>query len=150
MKIEIGKQYIIRNAYKKTVVEFSTFYKDDIEMNRELTWRSGEFLVTVNNEIEADYIKNSLTSEDPYARFNFSVFDEYELLETFDGVADELWSDDDEELAEQLSDQYWDSEELQDEYFDIVDWLESTGWEWDDNTIYIAGQIDAEEYIEGN
>jgi len=150
VKIEIGKQYIIRNAYKKTVVEFSTFYKDDIEMNRELTWRSGEFLVTVNNEIEADYIKNSLTSEDPYARFNFSVFDEYELLETFDGVADELWSDDDEELAEQLSDQYWDSEELQDEYFDIVDWLESTGWEWDDNTIYIAGQIDAEEYIEGN
>ena len=63
MKFEIGKEYVIGNKYKKSVEEFSFLNREKDRMVIEILWRSGEWLVTPQDEDECEILQDAYDNE---------------------------------------------------------------------------------------
>lgn len=140
MKFEIGKEYVIGNKYKKSVEEFSFLNKGKSRFVIEILWRSGEWLVTPQDEDECMILQDAYDNEDDLEM----CFQEMEFLYTDDGIYEEFkfYGDleDDEEEQERLREGYWEEGYC---------FLEEEGYTELDPETYIIGGIRAEEHTRG-
>jgi len=135
MKFEIGKEYVIGNKYKKSVEEYQYLRKPGCNFVIETLWRSGEWLVTPQDEDECMILQCSYDDEDDIEM----CFQEIEFLYTDDGISEEFkfygTLEDDEEEQERIQEGFYDEG-----FF----FLEDDGWEELDPEMYIRGGIRAE------
>ena len=140
MKFEIGKEYVIGNKYKKSVEEFSFLNKEKNRMVIEILWRSGEWLVTPQNEDECEILQDAYDNESDME----VCFEEMEFLYTDDGIYEEFkfYGDIafDEDEQERLREGYYDEGYC---------FLEEEGYTELDPETYIIGGIRAEEHNRG-
>lgn len=138
MKFEIGKEYVIGNKYKKSVEEFSFLRKVDSDEHFviETLWRSGEWLVTPQNEDECQILQDAYDNEETLE----VCFEEMEFLYTDDGIYEEFrwYGNLEENEAEQdrIKEGWYDEGYL---------FLETDGFYEMDPEVYIIGGIRAEE-----
>lgn len=112
------------NLYKKTYVETVELVKENCPTLRHyIVWRAGTQTITPQTEDEVATLIDA-QSEDFDDIFDFADFSEVEFDSTWDGCSEDLVSDDDPEYADETRDKYYDDEELNDEYFSIVEYLE--------------------------
>ena len=136
MKFEIGKSYVIGNKYKKSVEEFQYLRKDDCNFVIETLWRSGEWLITPQDEDECNILQSSYDLEEDME----VCFQEMEFLYTDDGIYEEFKFygslEDDEEEQERIKEGFY-----EEGFF----FLETDGFQELDPEVYIIGGIRAEE-----
>lgn len=143
MKFEIGKEYAIGNKYKKSVQEFQFLKKegpDNEQVVIETWWRSGEWLVTPQDEDECMILQCAYDDEDDLE----VCFEEMEFCYTDDGVSEHfefygpLKFDEDEQ--DRIKEGFYD----EGFYF-----METEGFTELDPEVYIHGGIRAEEHVRG-
>jgi hypothetical protein len=136
MKFEIGKEYVIGNKYKKSVEEFSFLNREKDRMVIEILWRSGEWLVTPQDEDECEILQDAYDNESDME----VCFQEMEFLYTDDGIYEEFKFYGDVEFNED------EQERLKEGYYDEgYCFLEEEGFIELDPEVYIIGGIRAEE-----
>jgi len=88
--IEVGKTYEITAYRKKSLVEVEMFEHSDTgkRLNTEVLWRNGTFLVTPQNEDEAQFLQESLGEDGEV--WDYEDYDIIELWDTFDGCAEDF------------------------------------------------------------
>ena len=133
--IEIGKEYIVENAIKKTVSEVETYEKGYDTLQVTTLWRGGEFTVTPQDEDEVEMLRvfeDGVEGE----TLCMSDFQEMEMSGTFDGCSEDFTGDVPDGFEEQL-DEAWENDDMcRHEY------LESQGWDQTDTEYFIYGQIE--------
>ena len=133
--IEIGKEYIVENAIKKSVIEVETYEKGYDTLLVETLWRGGEFVVTPQDEEEAQLLRDFEDGVDGQT-LNMSSFQEMEMSGTFDGCSEDYTGDVPENFDE-LLEEAWDKDDMcRHEY------LEENGWDQTNTEYYIYGQIE--------
>lgn len=154
-KLEIGKTYLVSNAFKKSIWEVEVYYNDDKSkpgLNTEVCWRSGSWLITPQNEdeiteLESFHIKDPINDDYKEGCLDLSDFEECEMQSTHDGVEERIeyhngWSDEDKEKLEQ---EFEDDEEA----FGWYDFLTERGYDSHgcENYIYNGVIIEDHEVI---
>lgn len=124
MNIEIGKIYSVTNKYKKTYVETVELFKENSPSLLHYTvWRAGTWIITPRDEDEVATLIEA-QSDDFNETFDFSYFEDAEFDSTWDGCSEDLVSDDDPDFAYEISEKYYDDDELSDNYFSVIEYLE--------------------------
>lgn len=134
------KLYAVTPKWKKSLVETERFLSEDEDSKRIVTtetlWRSGTFVVALNDE---EY-KEMLELEDvPLEEY------EYATEDTWDGVSFEIYvydPDITDEEREELREKY---EEVNEEEF-LNSWLEENGYMSDGCQFHIDCEAIVEEY----
>lgn len=147
MNIEINKPYSVSNRWKKTFVE-STFFSnaEEEEVEKIIIWRSGTFIITPRSQAEVDVLTMAQT-EDYELSTILTDFEDFEYDCTYDGVSEDYYSDEIENI-DGLVEQFYEDEELSDEYFSFSDYIEDgLGFELDENCVLIEGSIVVEEFL---
>ncbi len=152
--IEVGKTYLVSNAFKKSIWEVEPFHHEDkskIGLNTEICWRSGSWLITPQNDEEIELLKemqiNDPSNDDFKEGFlDLSDFEECELQETFDGVEERIeyhegWTDEDKEKLEEEF-------EADEEVFGWYDFLTERGYDSYGCENYIYNGVLIEEQTE--
>jgi hypothetical protein len=146
VKVEIGKQYSVSNRWKKSFIENTYYVKHHTgaTIEREMLWRQGTFLVTPQNQEEVDLLMEA-QAEDYEGTTYVESFEEFEFDSCWDGICEDYNSDDVENIQE-LFDDFYDDEELQEEYFGFDDYIEQKlGYDLDYSEQIIEGSILVEE-----
>lgn len=147
MNIEIGKPYSVSNRWKKTFVE-STFFTnaEEEQVERVTLWRMGTFIITPRTQDEVDLL--TAAQEENYSLVTILTdFEDFEYDSTFDGVSEDYYSDEIENIDD-LVEQFYEDEELSDEYFSFGDYIEDgLGFDLDENCVLIEGSIVVEEFL---
>ena len=154
MKLEIGKAYLVSNAYKKSLLEIEIFMRDsEVEgeppqqINLHIWWRGGSYVVRPQNEDEIEMLESSMVDPDSDEYYKdgdeicISDFEDWELDSTHDGQSEEL------EFLRVPEDEQATIQEGYDE--DTTSFLEEQGFYTDDLEVYIQNGIiieDAPEY----
>ena len=150
--IDVGKTYLVSNAFKKSIWEVEVFNHDDKDkkgLNTEVCWRSGSWLVTPQNDEEIELLKamqiNDPSNDDFKEGFlDLSDFEECELMETYDGVEERIewhpgWEEEDKEkLEEEFA--------ADDDAFGWYDFLTERGYDSHGCENYIYNGILVEEH----
>ena len=123
MKIEIGKKYKLEPTYKKSVVDVEHYSGKHGDIDITTVWRWGSWYVTPQSEFEVGLLEKAMQVD---IELCISGFEDYEMLETWDGCSCELeyvsgdWTEDQVQLFEE--EYYEDSFDTLDKYdFQPVD-----------------------------
>jgi len=147
MKIEIGKQYSVSNAWKKSVDEIEHWVSEDRKqvICVETCWRAGTFLITPQNDEEVEELQHHYDNRESIEFgdiLEITAFEEYEFDSTWDGVSEHLnftgthkWT---EEEIENITEEYY--EEFTSYLEETLD-LCSEGCE-----VFIRGGIEVEVF----
>lgn len=149
MKIELGKTYMISPARKKSFVEENRLTNEYglPEMIRTIVWRSGSFNVKVNTYGQQMMLEDAQKEDwdswiDPYNEFSTAEF-----IESWDGCSED-WESPDNEYVTNLQENFYDTE-LEDEYFSFDSYLEEAkGYDYEETTYFLEGQITVEEVVD--
>jgi len=134
VKIEVGKQYEIRPLHKRSMCEILCFQKDNQYVIVENVLQAGGVCVRIDNESEAQLLKNHLNSESPNRLLDFSYFTNVmptdDLEEGYQGFSYTGFDNvhDEEELDERL---------VEDGYMCLYD----EGWDEMYPKYYIEGRV---------
>lgn len=146
VKVEIGKQYSISNRWKKSFIEITYYVKQTTAdtIARETLWREGTFLVTPQNQEEVDLLMEAQAED--YEGVNYvDSFEEFEFDSCWDGICEDYTSDDVEDIQD-LFDDFYDNEKLQEEYFGFDEYIErKLGYDMEYCEQIIEGSILVEE-----
>lgn len=137
-EIQIGKEYIVENAIKKSVTEVETYEKGYDTLHVETLWRGGEFSVTPQDEEEVEILRAFEDGVEGQT-LCLSDFQEMEMCGTFDGCSEDFTGDVPENFEELLEDAWAQDELSRHEY------LEENGWDQTDTEYFIYGQIEIAE-----
>lgn len=141
VKIEAGKRYAITPQFKKSVEDIEFFRNEETREQISVTtlWRGGDYYIIPDNEEEVEMLESCI--ED--GEIEITAFGNWELGSTWDGVsldfevcATDKSSEEQENLIEQLEEDYW-------------TWLEENEYDSYDCEIYIYNGIEVEEMEEG-
>lgn len=145
---EIGKSYTITNRYKKSYVEETYYEKDDVKIKREIGWRTGTWVITIENQEEAEKLEK-FTKEDYEGEI--VPYEEFENAE-FENSWDGCWEDwevinGDLAIDEMMENHETNTEEDEDyEFFSFDEFLEDgEGFEITDDKSYFSGSLTVEE-----
>jgi len=145
VEVEIGKTYAVSNRRKKSFFETSNLENDDGQsVSREMLWRQGTFLVTPVNQAEVDLLM--VAQEEHYeSTVPMDFFEDTEFDSTWDGISEDFYSDDVEDILD-LQDKYCEDDDLLEQYFSFEEYLEETrGFSEVDYEVFIDGSIIVEK-----
>ena len=86
IEIEIGKEYLVEHAIKKSVTEVETYEKEYDTLQITTLWRGGEFVVTPQTEEEVDLLEQFQDGVEGET-LCMNDFEEMEMSGTFDGCS---------------------------------------------------------------
>ena len=132
-EVAVGGSYDISAYWKKSLVEIEMFkHENGKRLNTEILWRNGTFRIKVENEDEAKELSTCIG--DDGAMWDYEDYENIELLDTFDGCAEDFifygsgdneWSDDDKEKLEEDYEEQLDNSDWMSRY----EFLEDLGYE---------------------
>ena len=140
IEIEIGKEYLVEHAIKKSVTEVETYEKEYDTLQITTLWRGGEFVVTPQTEEEVDLLEQFQDGVEGET-LCMNDFEEMEMSGTFDGCSEDFSGDVPENFDEEL-DKAWDEDDLS-----RHEYLEENGWDHTDTEYFIYGQIEVSEVV---
>ena len=153
MLIEIGYTYSVYQRTQHTFVEVTIFaHGKDTKVQAESVWRSGGFLVRIEDETEREHLQNAMfiegENEDP-EDFRSDVFTNIEFQDNYNGTVPFLtcvgdgWKDS--EQKEEFIQKYKDALEDEHEDFEDVDeWLSEQGFTEKESMYYIEDGVTVE------
>ena len=153
MLIEIGKTYSVYQRTQHTFVEVTIFaHGKDTKVQAESVWRSGGFLVRIEDESEREHLQNAILiaceNEDP-EDFQSDVFTNIEFQDNYNGTVPFLtcvgdgWKDS--KQKEEFIQKYKDALEDEHEDFEDVDeWLSEQGFTEKESMYYIEDGVTVE------
>lgn len=140
IEIEIGKEYLVEHAIKKSVTEVETYEKEYDTLQITTLWRGGEFVVTPQTEEEVDLLEQFQDGVEGET-LCMNDFEEMEMSGTFDGCSEDFSGDVPENFDEELE-KAWDEDDLS-----RHEYLEENGWDHTDTEYFIYGQIEVSEVV---
>ena len=140
IEIEIGKEYLVEHAIKKSVTEVETYEKEYDTLQITTLWRGGEFVVTPQTDEEVDLLEQFQDGVEGET-LCMNDFEEMEMSGTFDGCSEDFSGDVPENFDEEL-DKAWDEDDLS-----RHEYLEENGWDHTDTEYFIYGQIEVSEVV---
>lgn len=140
IEIEIGKEYLVEHAIKKSVTEVETYEKEYDTLQITTLWRGGEFVVTPQTEEEVDLLEQFRDGVEGET-LCMNDFEEMEMSGTFDGCSEDFSGDVPENFDEELE-KAWDEDDLS-----RHEYLEENGWDHTDTEYFIYGQIEVSEVV---
>ena len=140
IEIEIGKEYLVEHAIKKSVTEVETYEKEYDTLQITTLWRGGEFVVTPQTEEEEDLLEQFQDGVEGES-LCMNDFEEMEMSGTFDGCSEDFSGDVPENFDEELE-KAWDDDDLS-----RHEYLEENGWDHTDTEYFIYGQIEVSEVV---
>ena len=153
MLIEIGNTYSVYQRTQYTFVEVTIFaHGKDTKVQAESVWRSGGFLVRIEDESEREHLQNAIfiegENEDP-EDFQSDVFTNIELQDSYNGTVPFLtcvgdgWKDS--KQKDEFIQKYKDALEDEDEDFEEVEeWLSEQGFTEKESMYYIEDGVTVE------
>ena len=150
MLIEIGNTYSVYQRTQHTFVAVPIFaHGKDTKVQTESAWRSGGFLVRIEDETEREHLQNAMfiegENEDP-ENFRSDVFTNIEFQDSYNGTVPFLtyvgdgWKDS--MQKKEFIQKYKDALEDEDEDFEEVEeWLSEQGFKEDESMYYIEGGV---------
>jgi hypothetical protein len=140
IEIEIGKEYLVEHAIKKSVTEVETYEKEYDTLQITTLWRGGEFVVTPQTDEEVDLLEQFQDGVEGET-LCMNDFEEMEMSGTFDGCSEDFSGDVPENFDEELE-KAWDEDDLS-----RHEYLEENGWDHTDTEYFIYGQIEVSEVV---
>ena len=140
IEIEIGKEYLVEHAIKKSVTEVETYEKEYDTLQITTLWRGGEFVVTPQTDEEVDLLEQFRDGVEGET-LCMNDFEEMEMSGTFDGCSEDFSGDVPENFDEELE-KAWDEDDLS-----RHEYLEENGWDQTDTEYFIYGQIEVSEVV---
>lgn len=140
IEIEIGKEYLVEHAIKKSVTEVETYEKEYDTLQITTLWRGGEFVVTPQTDEEVDLLEQFQDGVEGET-LCMNDFEEMEMSGTFDGCSEDFSGDVPENFDEELE-KAWDDDDLS-----RHEYLEENGWDHTDTEYFIYGQIEVSEVV---
>ena len=153
MLIEICNTYSVHQRTQHTFVEVTIFaHGKDTKVQAESVWRSGGFLVRIEDELEREHLQNAIfiecENEDP-EDFQSDVFTNIEFQDNYNGTVPFLtcvgdgWKDS--KQKEEFIQKYKDALEDEHEDFEDVDeWLSEQGFTEKESMYYIEDGVTVE------
>lgn len=146
MKIEVGKSYSLVNKSRYDYVDVEVFAPEDDDLldqgkglNIQTEWKSGELLVKIHNEDEAELLRKSIYHDEEFCH---SDFEECDIEATYSGnsyfIFHNGWTEEEIELLNA------DWLEREDDFFDRLEFLESVGYVAEYMETYISNGVVAE------
>lgn len=146
MKIEVGKSYSLVNKERWDYVDVEVFtpLNDGLKgVNIQTEWKSGELLVKIHNEDEANMLQEIV---DDAVELCHSNFEECDIEATYSGhsyfVFHSGWTEEEKEKLEE------DWEAQSDDFFDRLEFLEEVGYQSDYIETYISNGVEVEEVVD--
>ena len=148
--IKIGKTYSVRQRVRYTFVQTEIFVHGmNTKVSAESVWRSGGFLVRIEDETEREHLQNAVfiesENEDP-EDFRSDIFSNIEIQDSYNGTVPFLtcvgdgWKS--EKQKEVFIMRYKDALEDEDEDFeDVGEWLSEQGFTGEENMYYIEDGV---------
>tara|TARA_B100000989_G_C19492732_1_gene450578 strand:- start:24 stop:710 length:687 start_codon:yes stop_codon:yes gene_type:complete len=153
MLIEIGNTYSVYQRTLHTFVEVTIFaHGKDTKVQAESVWRSGRFLVRIEDETEQEHLQTALfievENEDP-EDFRSDVFTNIEFQDSWNGTIPFLtcvgtgWKDNKQKV--EFIQKYKDALGNENESFDSIDdWLSEQGFTDEESMYYIEDGVTVE------
>ena len=150
MLIEIGNTYTIYQRTQYTLVEVTIFaHGKDTKVQAESVWRSGSFLLRIEDETEREHLQTAVfievENEDP-EDFKSDVFTNIEFQDSCNGTIPFLtcvgtgWKDD--KQKDQFIQKYKDALEDENEDFNSInEWLSEQGFTDEESMYYIEDGV---------
>ena len=150
MLIEIGSTYSVYQRTQHTFVEVAIFaHNKTTKIQVESVWRSGRFLVRIEDETERKHLQTAVfikdENEDP-DDFQSDVFTNIEFQESYNGTIPFLtcvgsgWKDN--KQKDNFIKKYKGALEAKDEDFHSVDeWLSEQGFKHEESMYYIEDGV---------
>ena len=151
--IKIGKTYSFRQRVRYTFVQTEIFVHGmNTKVSAESVWRSGGFLVRIEDESERKHLQNAIfiecENEDP-EDFQSDVFTNIEFQDSYNGTVPFLncvgdgWKN--EKQKDDFIQRYKDALEDEDEDFeDVEEWLSEQGFTDEESMYYIEDGVTVE------
>ena len=150
MLIEIGKTYCVHQRASHTFVEVTIYtHGNNTKINAETVWRSGGFLVRIEDKTEQEHLKNAVYIEsenDDPEDFRSEVFTNIEFQDSDGGKMPYLtcvgtgWKN--EKQKDTFIKRYKDALERDEEDFDGVnEWLREQGFSDEECQYYIEDGV---------
>ena len=153
MLIEIGNTYSVYHRTQHTFVEVTIFaHGKDTKVQAESVWRSGGFLIRIEDETEREHLQTAMfieiENEDP-EDFRSDVFTNIKFQDSFNGTIPFLtcfgtgWKGD--EQKDEFIQKYKDALEDENEDFESInEWLSEQGFINEESMYYIEDGVTVE------
>ena len=153
MLIEIGNTYSVYHRTQHTFVEVTIFaHGKDTKVQAESVWRSGGFLIRIEDETEREHLQTAMfieiENEDP-EDFRSDVFTNIKFQDSFNGTIPFLtcvgtgWKGD--EQKDEFIQKYKDALEDENEDFESInEWLSEQGFTNEESMYYIEDGVTVE------
>ena len=148
--IKIGKTYLVRQRVRYKFVQTEIFvHGKSTKVSADSVWRSGGFLVRIEDETEREHLQNAVfiegENENP-TDFRSDVFSNIEFQDSYNGTVPFLtcvgdgWKS--ENQQEVFIQRYKDALEDENEDFeDIGEWLSEQGFTDEENMYFIEDGV---------
>jgi len=133
LEIEWEKPYTVTARQKKSCVEREVFVKGEQRVMIETLWRNSTWIITPMSTEEIQAMEDSMYDGDDFYPYDF---EEFELVDFFDGVSTDFHYHNVTEGTDEIEELFWEDGRMG---------LEDEGWEEQDGEFFIMGGIDVIE-----
>lgn len=133
LDIEWEKPYTVTARQKKSCIEREVFTKGEQRVMIETLWRNSTWIITPMSTEEIQAMEDSMYDGDDFYPYEF---EEFELVDFFDGVSTDFHYHNVTEDTETIEETFWEDGRMG---------LEEADWEEQDGEFFITGGIDVIE-----